>query len=111
MDIGIGSLELMSCVATAKDSVNEVSSLVNRGSKSFWRRFELTSDEMTCTSAGPAVSSSAWLTSIPFRPSESGRSSCSVSMSILGGLLLISFCSGIRVRRLVLLSGHLFDVA
>ena len=111
MDIGVGLLELISYVAPVKDSVNDVSSLVNRGSDSFRRRFELTSKEMIYTSTRLAFSGSIWLASIPSKPSKSSELSYSVSMSILGGLLLISFCSSIRVRRLVLLLGHLFDIA
>jgi hypothetical protein len=57
--MGVGSLELISCVAPAKDSTNDVSSLVKRGNDSFRRRFNSVSEEMTCTSAGsdaPALS-------------------------------------------------------
>ena len=56
--MGVGSLELMRCVAPAKDSVSDVSSLVNRGSDSFRRRFGPMSGEMTCTSAGSTFSGS-----------------------------------------------------
>jgi hypothetical protein len=47
MDIGIRLLKLMNCAALAKDSVNDVSSLIKRGNDSFRRRFNSVSKEMT----------------------------------------------------------------